>query len=114
MTEGINAVYPLMKVDEQADRTDIGRASWTIGLARRDGSAAEIQVATDEIRVSDMGDLSCWSLWDENAELRDEPLLTMGLASGTWTYYHKNDPFQMPLPIEKTLGSATQPKPAVR
>ena len=111
MTE---AIFPIMRVDEEADRTDFGRGTWTIGLTRSDGSSAELQVATDEIRVSKGGDLTCWSLWDENAELRDEPIKTFGLANGTWSYYSLNDPFNMPQIIEKTLGSATQTKPAVR
>lgn len=111
---GVEAVFPLMRVDEEADRTDFGRGTWTIGLARNAGDSAEIQVATDLLTVSKGGDLSLWSLWDENAEKRDEPVKTMGLAAGTWTYYSLNDPFGMPQVIEKTLGSATQPKPAVR
>jgi hypothetical protein len=108
-----NAVYPVMKVDEGADRTDIGRGSWAIGLARDNGEAAEIQAACDSIKVEKNGAITVWSLWDENAELRDEPLLTMALAPGTWTYFHVNDPFGMPLAIEKTLA-ATQSVPAVR
>lgn len=108
-----HAIWPVMKVDEQADRTDIGRGSWTIGLAREGGAAAEIQVATDLIEVEKNGSITVWSLWDENAEKRDEPLLTMALAPGVWTYFHINDPFGMPLPIEKMLAAA-QSVPAVR
>lgn len=108
------AVLPTFFPDEEADRTEFGRSTWIIGLAREDGDAAELQIATDRVIVHDTGALLCFSLWDEDAELREEPILTMSLAPGTWTYYTMMDPYGHPQIIEKVLGSATQRKSAVR
>jgi hypothetical protein len=113
---GKYAVFPHMKIDEEQDRSEIGRGSWTIGLARPDGQpAAELVLACDQI--TPMGpnsdSIAVWSLWDESGEKRDEPIMTMGLAAGTWTYFHMNDPWGLPLPVVKGLsifGSSTTVK----